>query len=298
MDTIKLEGVTYKKASIVAKDFRYTTDYIGQLCRGGKIDCQLVGRAWYVSEESLLAHKEGRYKETRPAEKTLIINAGNEGDTSFISVNSRLRGAAAKQILGKNSGSVFTEATVGSTSKYYSDTEALLPQPLKSPKVVKKILPVIPTKLPIVQAESEKIKVKVVEKPIKKLHFTEIPEIPLSGLLKVERVSVPEAKEPVLVSEEDINPVRTKTPSKINDKVSGHRIGKTMPSTFIPSSVTKTAPVSLSTRFLIPLALVSGVTLFVFLISASEEFSVWGKNMSAAVFFSVENWQATFDILH
>lgn len=37
----------------------YAKDYIGQLARGGKIEARLVGRSWYVSEDSLFAHKNG-----------------------------------------------------------------------------------------------------------------------------------------------------------------------------------------------------------------------------------------------
>ncbi|MSU56438.1 MAG: hypothetical protein EXS51_04015, partial [Candidatus Taylorbacteria bacterium] len=34
----------------------YSTDYIGQLCRGGKLECKMVGRLWYVAEDSLKNH--------------------------------------------------------------------------------------------------------------------------------------------------------------------------------------------------------------------------------------------------
>ncbi len=36
----------------------YAQDYIGQLCRSGKLDCTMVGRSWFVTEESLLSHRE------------------------------------------------------------------------------------------------------------------------------------------------------------------------------------------------------------------------------------------------
>ena len=36
----------------------YTHDYIGQLCRSGKVKGQLVGRTRFVDKESLLAHME------------------------------------------------------------------------------------------------------------------------------------------------------------------------------------------------------------------------------------------------
>ena len=38
--------------------FGYTQDYIGQLCRGEKIDARRIGRTWYVCEKSILEHKK------------------------------------------------------------------------------------------------------------------------------------------------------------------------------------------------------------------------------------------------
>src|SRR3990167_1108828 len=35
----------------------YSTDYIGQLCRGEKLVCRRVGRSWFVEEKSLLAYR-------------------------------------------------------------------------------------------------------------------------------------------------------------------------------------------------------------------------------------------------
>lgn len=57
-DTVILEGKTYISAKRAAKIINYAQDYIGQLCRGGKLDCKMIGRSWFVTEESLLAHRE------------------------------------------------------------------------------------------------------------------------------------------------------------------------------------------------------------------------------------------------
>lgn len=61
MKEVLINGVTYLPASALAKDFRYTTDYIGQLCRSKKVDAQLVGRSWYVNPLSLAALRQKRY---------------------------------------------------------------------------------------------------------------------------------------------------------------------------------------------------------------------------------------------
>lgn len=73
MDTIDLDGKTYVKLAVLAKAYGYTTDYIGQLCRGGKLDAKLVGRSWYATEASLEAHKSGRYQDSGSDEITYNV---------------------------------------------------------------------------------------------------------------------------------------------------------------------------------------------------------------------------------
>jgi hypothetical protein len=62
MEVLELSGITYVKASSIARDLGYTADYVGQLCRSGKVDAQLVGRSWFVSEGSIRSHKDSRYR--------------------------------------------------------------------------------------------------------------------------------------------------------------------------------------------------------------------------------------------
>lgn len=59
MKELTLNGRTYLSTKRAAEITGYTTDYVGQLARGGKIDAQLVGRNWYISEESIKKHKFG-----------------------------------------------------------------------------------------------------------------------------------------------------------------------------------------------------------------------------------------------
>ncbi len=57
METLVLDGKNYVKASKVADELGYTSDYVGQLCRSGKVDAHLIGRTWYVNREMLSEHK-------------------------------------------------------------------------------------------------------------------------------------------------------------------------------------------------------------------------------------------------
>lgn len=59
MDELEISGKRYISARRAAKENKYTPDYIGQLIRGQKLKGQKVGRAWYVSEESLRAYLRG-----------------------------------------------------------------------------------------------------------------------------------------------------------------------------------------------------------------------------------------------
>lgn len=66
-DYFEMEGQNYissKRASLITG---YAKDYIGQLCRMGKIEGKLIGRNWFVSERSLRNHKFGEVEETAEA---------------------------------------------------------------------------------------------------------------------------------------------------------------------------------------------------------------------------------------
>jgi hypothetical protein len=56
-DALILEHKTYISARRAAEITGYTSDYVGQLCRAGKIESKIVARSWFVLEESLLKHK-------------------------------------------------------------------------------------------------------------------------------------------------------------------------------------------------------------------------------------------------
>ncbi len=42
------DGKTYISVGRASKKLGYTADYLGQLCRAGKIDARMIGRTWYV----------------------------------------------------------------------------------------------------------------------------------------------------------------------------------------------------------------------------------------------------------
>ena len=192
MDTLEHNGTTYVKASILAKRHRYTTDYIGQLCRANKVDAQLVGRAWYVNEISLLGHKIERKKDTRPNE---ILSKNN---TEISGVDESVEKVSIRPLLSKKTHRQFFSEELRPTIShnwenravaYTSDPSTLVPQVTN--KIVKTLIEAVPAQktveIPIDLVESEKVIVKDVSQHNHREHlaFTELPEIPLEGTLAI-----------------------------------------------------------------------------------------------------------------
>jgi len=72
------DGKQFISSSRAAKISGYVNDYIGQLCRDGKLDCRMVGRTWYVSFESLINHKNANGSASKNrSKKPLEILASN-----------------------------------------------------------------------------------------------------------------------------------------------------------------------------------------------------------------------------
>lgn len=59
MDEIIIEEKRYISSKQAAKITGYAKDYIGQLCREGRVPARLVGRSWYVLEAAIQDHRFG-----------------------------------------------------------------------------------------------------------------------------------------------------------------------------------------------------------------------------------------------
>ncbi|HEY4500948.1 MAG TPA: hypothetical protein VJI70_01615 [Candidatus Paceibacterota bacterium] len=59
MDEILIEEKKYISSKRAAKVTGYAKDYIGQLCREGRVPARLVGRSWYVLEAAIQDHRFG-----------------------------------------------------------------------------------------------------------------------------------------------------------------------------------------------------------------------------------------------
>lgn len=59
MDEILIEDKRYVSSKQAAKLTGYAKDYVGQLCREGRVPARLVGRSWYVLESAIQDHRFG-----------------------------------------------------------------------------------------------------------------------------------------------------------------------------------------------------------------------------------------------
>jgi hypothetical protein len=70
MDEILIEEKRYISSKQAAKITGYAKDYIGQLCREGRVPARLVGRSWYVLESAISDHRFGNAV-VEPEEKSV-----------------------------------------------------------------------------------------------------------------------------------------------------------------------------------------------------------------------------------
>ncbi|MDE1975505.1 MAG: hypothetical protein KGI49_03295 [Patescibacteria group bacterium] len=57
-DSLNIDGKIYISSRRAAEISKYSNDYVGQLCRAGKVAARMMGRTWFVDQASILAHKK------------------------------------------------------------------------------------------------------------------------------------------------------------------------------------------------------------------------------------------------
>ncbi|MSU74743.1 DNA-binding protein [Candidatus Kaiserbacteria bacterium] len=62
MDELVIGEKKYISSKQAAKATGYAKDYVGQLCREGRVPARLVGRSWYVLESAIQDHRFGEPK--------------------------------------------------------------------------------------------------------------------------------------------------------------------------------------------------------------------------------------------
>lgn len=87
MSDVTVGGEKLVSTSRAAELSGYSKDYIGQLCRGGKLECRRISGHWYVDEGSLQQYKQGdpqAQKEAERAKTAFGMKVGNVRDDTFM----------------------------------------------------------------------------------------------------------------------------------------------------------------------------------------------------------------------
>lgn len=235
MKTVVLDGVQYTKASVIAEQFKYTSDYIGQLCRAKKIDARLVGRTWFVNEESLVEHKKSKHQKT-PSSKTKkqashkVVSADKPKETKTyrINVNAPLKNKTVKSLPEKPLKIASSDRNESVKIRYETDSEHLFPTVVKKSntqtqtKSVKKYLHIEP-------ASAKRLKIKTRKTKPAAFKTTELPDIALSGKLNVSSYESQSQPEDDVLEEADaavhpkVSPVPKGTADKPQQRVSENK---------------------------------------------------------------------------
>lgn len=75
MDEILIEEKKYVSSKRAAKITGYAKDYVGQLCREGRVPARLVGRSWYVLETAIEDHRFGEHGAEKKIQEELSVPA-------------------------------------------------------------------------------------------------------------------------------------------------------------------------------------------------------------------------------
>lgn len=200
METVIFDGKEYTKASVLALRFRYTPDYLGQLCRGKKVDARLVGRAWYINLDSLNHHRDGRYKSLAVKSKdkaTIVAIRVEKSSAQKIPSKNYLSRIDVEPILKKKTVALFKTKNGKVTEfpvKYEIDDYSLIPRVNKN-SVSKNVV--------ITQADSEKLKVHKEEAAHTLFRAEPLPEVYMRGKITV--AGLEEAVEPVTEPPHDLS---------------------------------------------------------------------------------------------
>ncbi|MCA9361269.1 hypothetical protein KC845_01785 [Candidatus Kaiserbacteria bacterium] len=176
MEHITLGEKTFVKANIIAQELGYTSDYIGQLCRAKKVEAKLVGRSWYVNEDSIRDHKKSRYRSV----KTVVKKALHKEVGRQVKLNESLSQTSDKtaNFYKHKSSTIFTP-------RYHSDDSDLIPVLIKKTSAeIDKDKPSVNHRIPVGLAEAENIKIKNKEK-VTTFEASPLPEVRFKGNLNI-----------------------------------------------------------------------------------------------------------------
>jgi hypothetical protein len=165
----------YVKASQAAKRFKYTQDYVGQLCRGKKIDARLVGRVWFVNLESITQYRTTKHATQKKAAKGIPTAKIKTTKSAVESVVRAKTARKLQEVFPKEA----KQAVRHMSATYSPDKTSIIP--------VLGSRDVIPSSEKATPKEKRSIIIKVRPNTKKSTTYVteKIPEISMSGTLKL-----------------------------------------------------------------------------------------------------------------
>ncbi len=134
MEEVNIGGIRYVSSKRASEMSDYSQDYIGQLARSGAIDAKRLSGLWYISFESLQAHKtKAESYVPQPPQKKTHSQTHKPADTS-ISFDGRsyISSARAAKITGYNPDYITQLAREGKIlskqvgNRWYIDQEGIV----------------------------------------------------------------------------------------------------------------------------------------------------------------------------
>lgn len=143
-DIFILEGKKYISSRRASEISDYSSDYIGQLCRAERLECKMIGRAWFVTEDSLNFHKKSVLQDE--VYRNRVENL--KGRKSFESVSEKSAVIETSPSVVPLTSTENTEKLIPSTIIYEVDKRPLLPELKKNqienpPKASAPLIPII-----------------------------------------------------------------------------------------------------------------------------------------------------------
>jgi len=193
MEVLELDGKTFMKATSVARELGYTSDYVGQLCRSGKIDAHLVGRNWYVDKDSIRDHKSSRYRSSKKKTQEALKTSLKDSDEAE-PVKVRIATSSPKTTDVREEARHFYGRMSVPKVKYNEDGSELIPSLTQREVGTTQKLNVRPV-------DAEKVRIEKTTRSYK-MEASELPKIRFEGELSVEEAAEA-AKEAELSAEEE-----------------------------------------------------------------------------------------------
>jgi len=96
-DIFIIEGKKYISSRRASEMSDYSSDYVGQLCRANKLDCKMVGRTWFVTEESIHLHKASISREE--ASRNRIDNLKGKSEHSVLLKKDLIQSSSSNKLV-------------------------------------------------------------------------------------------------------------------------------------------------------------------------------------------------------